>query len=140
MSDDPDRKAQHRIPRTGNVPLAFTGRLLARAGSGRENGRDLTRWHELAVYETSGGQFVAHREWNTRYEGEPCVSEADVFASLEGAVNFLRDCDPCQYLRGFPRGEHYREKQRRLEDEIRLRYLALVGEVLERAGAEEVVE
>ena len=45
-----------RIPRDGDVDLAFTGDLIG-FGTSEELGRD--RWFEVRIYKTEGGTYVA---------------------------------------------------------------------------------
>lgn len=125
----------YSLPRTGQALLTFTGYLLAEAGEGRLNGRDLTRWHTLALYQTAAGEYVAHISYTTRYQGEAGWDGARTFATATEVAAWLAQHDPTEYVRGFPDGDAYAKKQERLLREIRTQYQGAVSELLAQVPA-----
>jgi hypothetical protein len=117
------------LPRSGAAPLRFRGELLAESDGERRSGREQTRWHELAVYRTAGDRYVVRITYRTRYQGEPDVDVALV-TDAAGVAAALESHDPCAAAVGYPPGEHYAERQRRLLEDLRRRYAAQVSEVL----------
>lgn len=149
----------HTLSRTGESPLQFRGQLIAESDS-RPPGRpptDATRWHELALYELEPDpgteetraagvewprEYIVAVGWRTRWQGE---SDADdVLLAEDGmplsgtseVVQALRDYDPLQHLTGYPPGEHYCDKQQRLEQALTREWRRAVTELLEAAGVE----
>ena len=129
---------EHRIERTGRSPLVFNGELIARA---EPAGEDLPpRYHQLSVYHTSGGQYVAHRHYVTTWKDEVGNSEAEA-VELAALEEWLTDTDPCEHVRGYPLGKQFEAKQARLLSELRQHYAHQVGQVLAAVdGAEDRVE
>lgn len=63
------------IDRDGDLPIRFTGELIAEVDS-HEPGK--LRWTELSAYRTSKGAYVLHEEGLTDVEGEADRSSAIV--------------------------------------------------------------
>ena len=128
-SDDAD---EFTLPRTGDRPLKFTGEKIAYADGERLAGKEQNRWHEIAVYRIQTGRYVVHIAYRTRWQGELDFDMADIDGSSkgEGVATILRNYDPTQWVRGYPEGAGYADKQARLLSDIRQRYQALVSEVL----------
>ena len=129
---------EHTLPRTGKPPLHFRGELVAESDGERQAGRDWSRWHELAVYRTEGGQYVVRIAYRTRYQGELEWDGAWVIpedrAGVADAAALVAERfsshDPGAVVKGYPPGEIYAERQARLLEDVRSRYLAQVSEVL----------
>jgi len=119
----------HTISRTGSAPVRFDGELLAES-DGWRRGRDASRWHEIRIYGTSGGRFVAEIRGGTMWEGEEAVSTLEIADTAGALVAILRDYDPTAHVLGFPPGPAYAEKQQRVLDDLRVRYEAQIGEML----------
>lgn len=127
------RKAapSHRLKRSGQAPLAFQGELLAEADGQMVSGKDQNRWHEVSVYRTEGGKYVAAVAYRTRWQGELDRDFAEVVGQAEAVAAVLREYSPTEYVQGYPAGDAYAERQARLFRDLRQRYDALVTEVLE---------
>lgn len=128
------------ITRTGDRPLVFTGETLATASSKYDH--NANRWHEIAVHTCAmmsgyvGLVYVVVVEWRTTWQGENDHTSAVVLTSENEAVEYLRGIDPLEYLVGFPPGLNYADKQRRVEREIKSRWLRALTEVLGALGPE----
>lgn len=123
---------QIRLPKTGSADVTFTGREIARSdGSGPEH----ARWHELTVYAMEPQGYALSIRYHTNWQGEQ--GRDDVLVSLadqtEIVTELLARHDPIAAVQGYPSGEQYAEKQRRLLDDIRSRYDHQVSELLRRA-------
>lgn len=70
-----DTLEQHQIERDADLPLAFTGEVIAEAHS-YETGK--LRWTELTLYRTSSGKYVLHEEGITEVDDEDDRSSAYV--------------------------------------------------------------
>lgn len=125
---------QHTLARTGQAPLKFTGELLKESDDERHN----NRWHELAVYRTTGGRYVVRIAYRTLWQGELARYAAEVVGGPDGVSRVLRNYDPCGPVTGYPLGAAYAERQARLMADIRNRYNAQVSELL--ASAPEFAE
>src|SRR5687768_14022192 len=56
-----------RLTRTGDAPLAFSGRILADVSGKTLSDGDVPRWHDLAIYETAGAQYVVAIAYRTTW-------------------------------------------------------------------------
>ena len=65
-----DETTRHTVERDGDRDLRFDGRLVASATSHHHEGPRNTRWTELELYETAGGQFVAAEIGKSLSQGE----------------------------------------------------------------------
>jgi hypothetical protein len=125
------------IARTGRPPLAFTGEVVAEADGRWTNGRENNRWHELRLYRTGGGRWVAEVAYRTRWQGELDHDVAEVAATPAELAGWLRtEVDPLEAVRGYPAGDAYAEKQRRLENDLRLRFDRLATDLFAQVAAD----
>lgn len=130
------------MPRTGDRPLTFAGELIASADGRRQGGKEANRWHELAVYRTARGNWIAAISYRTCWQGEldeslaqhvtvapsdPPLKEQEIG---EAIAAFFRHYDPTGAVKGYPDGAAYSEKQHKLLADIRFRYQSLVSELL----------
>jgi hypothetical protein len=83
------------------------------------------------LYRAAGGYVVAIA-YRTRWQGELDRDEAHTAARAVDVEKILRDYDPAGHVSGFPAGEHYAEKQRRLLSDIRARYEDQISSLLEK--------
>jgi hypothetical protein len=118
------------IDRSGLAPLTFTGQLLCESDGQFMAGQERNRWHDLAVYKTESNKYVLSISYRTRWQGEIERDYADVLVSPEEVRYSLANYRPTQYVRGYPDGEHYRDKQERLLQQIQLDYDYQVSEIL----------
>ena len=126
------------LDRTGKAPLRFRGELLTELDDSRVGRKDQNRWYELAVYRTAAGSYVVRISYRTRWDGELDHDAAELIAEPRGVATTLQEYDPCSPVIGYPAGEAYAERQRRLEADIRRRYNSQVSELL--ASAPEFAE
>lgn len=128
--------AEIKLDRTGEMPLAFEGELLASASSSIVAGQERNRWHEVAVYRTAGGAYVASIGYRTQWQGEQAGDSVAVLHGPEEVAEYLRMGDPASLVVGFPTGDRYADKQVRLIDQVERDYAALCSEVLGACGDE----
>lgn len=133
-------ETQVTLPRTGDTPLTFSGELVADSDGQYAAGQNKNRWHELAVYRTTGGKYVVAIKYRTIWQGELDHDFAAVASDPKEAATLLREYDPTTYVVGYPIGEAYAEKQDRLMRDLTMRYQSQVSEVLSPAEFSEVVE
>lgn len=146
---------EFRLKRTGQMPLAFTGRRLAVAGGKNFAGRDQVRWYELAIYETAGGRYVLEVVYRTEWRGETPHFFAAVAAAgstpsagsgqagsrrADEFAETLEGYDPLACVQGFPPTEANAAKQKNLLAHMRRQYEKAVTDLLESAGPAEHIE
>jgi hypothetical protein len=124
------------VPRTGDLPLAFEGQVIASAGSRLVRGQERNRWHEIELYRTAGGKFVAAIHCRTIWQGEQDHDCAAVLDGPPGIAEYLRTWIPASVIRGYPPGVGYEEKQQRMLATVEADYQSLISEVLAAAGPE----
>lgn len=122
----------HTLRRSGQAPLRFSGELIAEESSHQSTGGGALqyRWHEAAIYQ-AGRKYVLAISYRTVWQSEHDRDDAFVFDSPQEVGDALRDHDPLCAVNGFPPGEAYAEKQKRLESAIRDGYAAMVSRLLE---------
>lgn len=118
------------LRRTGDVPLAFEGDLLAESNGRVQAGRDHSRWHVLGVYRTKGGTYVVRIAYRTQYQGEMDHDLAMPVADATEVVAELRLYNPTECVRGFPPHESFYERQAKLMDDIDHRYRRQIADLL----------
>lgn len=118
------------LARTGRAPLAFTGELLAESDGERQAGREQNRWHDLAVYRTESGRYVARVGYRTKWEGELDRADAATLETPAEVAAWFTAHDPAAAVKGFPSGAAYAERQAKLLADVRGRYQAQVSEIL----------
>ena len=103
------------LARHGMPPLKFTGELLAESSSKSHQGPCQARWHELALYRTSGGKLIAaicFRQGETRRETVfVCETESALVDDLQ---HLLDTYDPHHGWEGHPPGAMDAERKNRL--------------------------
>ena len=125
---------------SGKRPIAFRGEELASATSKRTSGQTSTRWHDLTLFKTEGGSYVLKIVFRTQWENEIDRIWAEVLADPVLVAEALEEHDPTPEGIGFPHGDSYREKQQRLEADLRVRFQDAVSELLEDLpGCEQVI-
>lgn len=128
------------LSRTGDAPLSFRGHRIASSDGERLGGKERNRWHEITVYRTTRGRYVVHVAYRTRWQGELDRDTAAACNAPSEVVAMLRDYNPLTQLMGFPPGEAYAERQERLEADVAAGYQSIVGDVLAKIDAAEVIE
>lgn len=112
----------YTIPRTGDAPLKFAGRVISESG---DQTNDATRWHEITIYETDG-EFVAHVQFRTRWDNESDASSA-FHGDPREVVAWLKSYDPLSRFVG-PPADH--PKRKLIESQITQQYEQAVSAVL----------
>lgn len=120
----------YTLSRSGRAPLTFTGELLAESDGERCAGKEQNRWHDLAVYRTTGGKYIVAIQYRTRWEGELSRDKVEISETAVAVACHLEEYNPTAAVRGFPAGDAYAERQARLLADIRQRYEAQVSEIL----------
>jgi len=114
------------LERTGMPGLKFQGTLLATAVSRRSSGAAQNRWHVIDAYRTNGGSVVLSIQFCTVWQGESNHCFAIACDTPEDATLALTRYSPLSHWVGFPAGEHYAEKQKRIEYEIESAYRSAI--------------
>jgi hypothetical protein len=136
-----DVMTAYKLTRTGQASLAFEGEELAVLNGHWANGQEQNRWHDLAVYRTSGGNYVLRITYCTQWQGEQSHDEVVVLGQdARGLADALCEYDPIARLQGYPPGTQYAEKQARLQESLRQRYAKQSSDLLDKIpGTEEVL-
>jgi|SRR5580700_2089643 hypothetical protein len=124
---------EYVIHRTGNIPLAFNGRVLARDSNHETSHLDgAKRWHSITVYQTTGGNFVAQLDYTSDFGQELPFSTAFIGEDAGDLVRQLYHLR-FSYVQGYPPRNEYSDKQHRLMTHINLEYLDLLNRVVAEA-------
>jgi hypothetical protein len=125
------------IPRTGQAPLRFTGELIAETSTRLIAGRERNRWFVLKLYRTGGGKFPLSVAFRTRWEGEHDTDRVVLCGSTADVRIDLSLFQPLgMSIIGYPAGEHYAERQARLEQTLRLDWETAVRDLLGQVSEE----
>lgn len=122
---------EFKLTRTGLPPLAFVGELVAESDSKAHQGPGQNRWHELAVYRTAGGKWVASITFRTVWQGESDRHTAEVADTPAALVEIVCRYDPAHEWEGFPDRPEYAEKQARTQAAVTDGYRRAVSEVFD---------
>jgi hypothetical protein len=74
---------EYKLQRTDDVPLRFTGELIAEGSSESEDGPRSRSWHTVDVYQTRGGQWIGHVWFNSGTTSQPNEDTVMVAESQE---------------------------------------------------------
>ena len=121
---------QHRLQRSGNAPLTFSGERIAAQDGRLQFGKEHNRYHDLAIYRTGEGKYIVAIKFMTLWQGESDHASAYVCDSPVDAGNVCRDYDPTLHVGGFPPSDKYGDRQIRLMADVRARYDEQVRELL----------
>lgn len=119
------------LPRKGNAPLRFRGELLSEADSKTASGPCQNRWHELKLYRLADGGYVLAIGFRSSWQGEAALDDAIVCQGIDAVRIALQSHDPNGDYEGYPPGEHYDEKRRRLHDAVLRGYQMAVSNLLD---------
>lgn len=128
---------RHTFTRTGDLPVSFSGELIARASTFRNQGPGNNRWHDLELYRTDSGRLVARVVYDSSWQGEDTIS----WLGYAGDPAEFRDAVRARALVGmvgYPPHDSYREKQARNEADLRTRFDVALSELFD--GVPELVE
>jgi len=136
----------HTLTRTGDVPLTFSGSLIARASSQQpptKKGRSEleTHWHELALYLTTAGTHVAHISYRSTWPGE-LDDHCARAGTLSDCVGWLRDYDPTGPVKGFPlpHGPSFAARHAALLQQVEHGFDSALSQLLTGLGISETVD
>lgn len=131
----------YKLTRTGDAPLVITGDLVAESDGERQANREHHRWHDLAIYRLTDGRYAVAITYRTKWHGELDRHHVRVVRDRADVPAIFRGYDPAAAVRGYPPGDAYRERQESLMADVRMRYEAQVGELLDNdlfaAGADD---
>lgn len=126
------------FPRSGNIPLEFTGEIIF-AQSTNTGKKSCTRYHELQLAWTNDAErWVASIAFRGLGDGDYDYEWAKAGTAEEIAA-WVSEFDPNCVLVGFPVGEKFAEKQRRLELDIALRFRKKASLLLAELGITEKI-
>lgn len=129
-----------RLTRTGDAPLAFSGRILANVSGKRPGEGDLPRWHDVTIYETAGGQYVVAIAYRTTWKGEIGRDTLAVVTGRSELRDALKRHDPVAHVQVLPPGPQFAERQARMVAMVRQQWDGLVEMALTEVDVEERVE
>lgn len=128
---------EYTLQRTDDRPVVFTGELIASAKSpgharSLKSSTEKAHWFEMDCYKTAGGKYIISLRY--RYQGklfrEVPYDKVILSDSQELMFREADDFDPMSVVGGYPKTEHWRDKQTGLERDIRRDY-ELLCEVVE---------
>ena len=76
---------------SGGKPLRIVGVMIAEATSWSPS---VPAWHEVSLYRTQGQECAASIRMLKKAMGETDIHHAELFASIEDALNWLEEFDP----------------------------------------------
>jgi hypothetical protein len=109
---------------TGEVPFEFEGQIVFEGSTEIHKSAERNRFHEVGVYKTKT-DWVLHIDYKTRWAGEHDFSEVWRRNSLAQIIRDICEYNPLGYVAGYPAGQHFAEKQQRLEIQIQRDWEAL---------------
>jgi hypothetical protein len=110
---------------TGEVPFEFEGQIVFEGSTEIHKSAERTRFHKIEIYKTKTVGWVLHIDYKTRWAGEHDFSEVWRRNSLAQIIRDICEYNPLGYVAGYPAGQHFAEKQRRLKIEIERDWEAL---------------
>lgn len=128
------------LTRSGQAPLKFEGELIADSAGRWHGSKEQNRYHDVALYRTSGGQYILWVSYVSSWQGELGHDTAAVYATPGEVGAALRDHDPVKHVAGWPPLPVYKERQERLHKDITARFKAQVSAILEGDEFAEKVE
>lgn len=127
----------YKLEITNEFPLEFKGELLFEASNSWINGQDRNRFHRLEIYkaqDSEGDYFIVWVEFKTYWQGEKSISEFFTAEDKDEIKSILETYNPIAYLIGYPDGEHYVDKQQRLETNLKFEWSSLKAKALIELG------
>ena len=124
--------AQFHLDMTGGESVRFTGRIVASVTGWKQNGSDRLRWHDLYVYQTTGGDIYVSVIYRTLAKRErDFLWYAALGKDPTAMSTILMQYDPLKRLLHPPRRTG-RVDPRRLQAaaDVGARYLQRVGELI----------
>jgi hypothetical protein len=109
---------------TGGMPIGFEGIPVFQGSSQLQNSAERTRFHRIGIYKRNQ-DWVVNINYITRWRGEHNFSEVWCRKDLDEIIEAISEHDPLKRVAGYPPGQRFAEKQRRLEIEIERDWEAL---------------
>jgi hypothetical protein len=123
------------IQATGEAPTEFDGELQQSWSNQWVNGRDRNRYYTINLYNNhDNDEFVAVVTWHTQWQGESdntAISECEAVADF---IAVLHQVDPNAHLLGYPKSQHFTDKQAALEKQIETDWQNLKAEIAKDLG------
>lgn len=124
---------RYLLERTGAQPIEFQGELLAEVDGNAIREKPKGRWHVVRIYRTANDKYVVEVVYKTIFRQEDewhwarvvNGQAADVARALEEIGDEVLDT-----IVGYPEGEEYRKRQKRLEEDVFSRYCVTVSKAL----------
>lgn len=130
--DRPNIMEQIIIRPTGEVPFKFFGSITEEWGSQYIQGREQTRWHEIALYSIDDSDVeILQISYETRWAGETGYIETHHIQDELTIATLLQLYDPLAYLVGYPDGEAFAAKRADLNRRITSAWNEIKAEVYE---------
>lgn len=124
--------------RTGDRPLAFDGEVLVSERFDQDKEEPKGRDYQIQIARTVGGQYVAQVSYSTTWKQESNFTYAFQGDDPEEIVIILQGFDPMKPVVGFPPGKPFEERQRRLEQILKIRWDELLSKVFAVFGPEKI--
>lgn len=118
------------IPRTGQPPIAFEGEVIAFVcGADAPSKRANPRWHEITLYKTKTGKYVAHVAFkcDSRYDTER--DDVRICNTPDCVLEWLNSFNPTDNVRGWPLDKH-RTQDERLREKLTAAFKTLITQAL----------
>lgn len=123
------------IQATGEVPTELNGDLKQTWSNQCVNGKDRNRYYTINLYNNhDNDEFVAVATWHTHWRGESdntAIFECETVADF---IAVLHQVDPITHLLGYPKSEHFANKQAALEKQISMDWQNLKAEIAKDLG------
>lgn len=119
---------------TGEAPIEFEGELLHEFSGQWVNSRERNRYYTVEIYSHADGGFVCDLTWMTLWQGEQSVTVIRDVDTIEELTAWLDSIDPLAHLAGFPKGQHFAEKQIALEQQVSSDWRNLRGSIAAKLG------
>ncbi|MFZ5773084.1 MAG: hypothetical protein ACOY4W_16815 [Thermodesulfobacteriota bacterium] len=107
------------LPRSGQAPLQFPGRLEVDSTSQRFNSPCQRRWHQLYIYRHQDGRLVLAISYFSGWQGEVPRHHAYICTDEAELRRRIAEHDPLADLIGLPPGEQFAVKQERMKGILR---------------------
>lgn len=125
-------KTNFVLERTGNTPLILKGTVISSAFPS-EGLPD--RYFDIDIFRTSNS-YVLHISYFTTWRNESDRHDVYVCKSPEEVVANLLAHNWEEHVVGFPPGDKYEDRQKRLMDTLKRQYDTFVSDLLAEAGSD----
>ena len=76
-----------------NKTLRFTGKAIACEDDQFIAGREQNRWDLVELYETQSKKYILVSEYQTRWQGEQCTIDYQIFNSKQELIDYAIEQD-----------------------------------------------